>query len=233
MTPEYEHEPVKGLPGHLPEGERILWQGAPEWWPLARNVLRVRGVAIYFGLIAAWAGFVVTRESGLARGLVAAAWVLPVAFAALGILCALAMAMARTTVYTLTDNRLVLRYGVALPMAVNVPFSKVQGVSMRTDADGTGNIAFDIGTKPNIGYLMMWPHARPRYFSHTQPMLRGIRDPQRIADLMSGPLKRSLEAGQEIAKASVRPVDVLSPVGRPGSAGPMIGQHAAVAQAQS
>jgi len=33
---EYEYEPVPGLPQRLPQGERILWQGAPDWQTLAR-----------------------------------------------------------------------------------------------------------------------------------------------------------------------------------------------------
>ena len=28
---DFDFEPVRGLPQVLPEGERLLWQGAPRW----------------------------------------------------------------------------------------------------------------------------------------------------------------------------------------------------------
>lgn len=228
---EHEHEPVRGLPGHLPEGERMLWQGSPEWWPIARSVLHVRGVSVYFLLIMAWAGISVARGEGVIRGITAAAWVVPVALVALGILCGLGWWIARTTIYTLTDKRLVLRYGIALPMAVNVPFSKVESVSMSVDANGTGNIAFDIGARPSIGYFKMWPHARPWWLSRTQPMIRGIRDPHRIADLLKEPLARTLGASAAVSLVKAgneRPSPAQGqgqPV-RPAAAGPLMGQQA-------
>lgn len=232
---EYEHEPVRGLPGHLPDGERMLWQGSPEWWSIARGVMHLRGVAIYFLVIMAWAGITVARGDGIGRGITAAAWVAPVALAALGILCGLSWWIARTTVYTLTDKRLVLRFGVALPMAVNVPFSKVESVAMTEDADGNGNIAFGIGERPSIGYFMMWPHVRPWWLSRTQPMIRGIREPQRVAGLLKEALAKSVaspSAETSIAAASGKPMPVSVPAARPGSAGPLIGQQAVAGQAR-
>ena len=52
---EYDNEPIRGLPGLLPAGETILWQGAPDWRALARTAFRTRLVAGYFGMLAAWA----------------------------------------------------------------------------------------------------------------------------------------------------------------------------------
>ena len=46
---EHDFEPIRGLPGPLPEGETILWQGAPDWRVLAVQAFHVRAVAIYFG----------------------------------------------------------------------------------------------------------------------------------------------------------------------------------------
>jgi uncharacterized protein (TIGR03382 family) len=48
---EYDNEPVRGLPGHLPAGEHILWQGAPDWRTLARTGLHTHIVAVYFGVL--------------------------------------------------------------------------------------------------------------------------------------------------------------------------------------
>jgi len=63
---EYEHEPIRGLPGDLPPGERILWQGAPDWRVLCRTALHPGWVAGYFALFAALA-----LASGSLFGLVA------------------------------------------------------------------------------------------------------------------------------------------------------------------
>ena len=51
---EHDFEPVHGLPAHLPQGERLLWQGAPSWRSLAIRAFHVRKVAIYFGLFGLW-----------------------------------------------------------------------------------------------------------------------------------------------------------------------------------
>ena len=44
---EHEFEAAPGLPEPLPAGERVLWQGAPQWRTLAVEVFHVRAVAIY------------------------------------------------------------------------------------------------------------------------------------------------------------------------------------------
>ena len=54
---EYDHEPVRGLPGVLPSGEALLWQGAPEWRSLVlpdrSHVTREGRAALTQGLILA------------------------------------------------------------------------------------------------------------------------------------------------------------------------------------
>ena len=41
----------KLLPADIPEGERVLWFGRPEWVSLARNAYRANWVAAYFGVL--------------------------------------------------------------------------------------------------------------------------------------------------------------------------------------
>ena len=41
-----------GLPGPLPKGERLLWQGRPALVSLARRAFHVDLVALYFGGLA-------------------------------------------------------------------------------------------------------------------------------------------------------------------------------------
>ena len=44
---------------------------------------------------------------------------------AIGIALVFAWASARTTVYTITNRRVVMRFGIALPMTLNLPFTLI------------------------------------------------------------------------------------------------------------
>ncbi|MCY4328035.1 MAG: PH domain-containing protein, partial [Rhodobacteraceae bacterium] len=54
MHDDFAMEPIQGLPGNLPAGERILWQGRPDWWALAKSALAFQWVCGYFLLLAGW-----------------------------------------------------------------------------------------------------------------------------------------------------------------------------------
>ena len=45
---EHEFEAAPGLPEPLPRGERLIWQGSPDWVQLAIHAFHVRKLAIYF-----------------------------------------------------------------------------------------------------------------------------------------------------------------------------------------
>ncbi|WP_232824387.1 hypothetical protein [Blastomonas sp. UPD001] len=55
MITEYDEEPVRGLPGELPQGETLLWQGSPDWRLLARSAFFTRIVGLYFAALVALA----------------------------------------------------------------------------------------------------------------------------------------------------------------------------------
>ena len=90
MSAEYEIEPIRGLPGDLPEGEHILWQGAPSWKRLARDAFKTRWVAGYFAALLLWAA-VDGNASGFAMTLLVGA-------AGVALLHVLAWLAARATV---------------------------------------------------------------------------------------------------------------------------------------
>ena len=186
---EHENEPVPGLPGELPAGERMLWQGAPRFSSLAAQVFHVRKVAVYFVLLMAARGAL-----GLADGMAPLAalghalWLLPLAAAGLGLLLLLAWLVQRSTLYTITTRRVVLRYGVALPMSINVPFTIIESAGLRVHADGSGELTLALGGNDRIAYLHLWPHARPWALKRPQPMLRGVESPQKVAELLAAAL---------------------------------------------
>lgn len=202
---DFAVEEVPGLPGALPAGEELLWQGKPDWRSLAVHVLHVRKVGAYFALLAAW-----TVVDGLSSG--ASATLLTGTLAALAgsaalaiaILCWLAVQMARTTIYSITSARVVLRIGIALPMTVNLPFRVVLSAALRQRRDGSGDLLLELEPGMRIGYAVLWPHVRPWRFAQAQPLLRGLADPVPVAQLLATALKRGV-GGSVAAPLPARP----------------------------
>ena len=83
----------------------------------------------------------------------------------LGIIYGLAWVQARTTTYTLTTARVVLRIGAALPVTFNLPFAQVGAASLDLRRDGTGTIALDTLGETRISVLVAWPHVRPGHWT--------------------------------------------------------------------
>lgn len=168
MSMEYENEPIPGLPGRLPPGETILWQGTPDWRGVARGVFHTRLVAVWFVIVAGFA-FVAGGT-----GVVGAATTLAVALLGLGLLAVLARAQAKSTIYTLTNKRVVLRFGVALAKCVNVPLSLVGKADVKPAGTGMVDVSLTPTVRFPLAYLQMWPHVRPWKFGSPQPMLRSV-----------------------------------------------------------
>ncbi|MGL5114588.1 MAG: photosynthetic complex putative assembly protein PuhB [Beijerinckiaceae bacterium] len=187
---DFAFEPVRGLPGPLPRGERMLWQGAPGFGELAIRAFHVRKVAVYFGLLIAWRAF---RGMGdgvpAADAVIEAFSVLPIGLAAVGILLLLAWAYARTSVYTLTNRRLVIRSGVALPVTLNLPYARFSGAGLKQRAGGKGDLLIELVPEDHVAPMILWPHMRPWRWLRPQPMLRGIPDAAAVADLLASALK--------------------------------------------
>ena len=186
---EFEIEPVPGLPEQLPEGEQLRWQGAPKWGALAVRALHVRTVAIYFGLlIALRVGYMLLTGESARMALLTGLWLTVLCLAAVAILSLTAYALARSTIYSITNRRVVIRFGVALPMAVNIPFKAVQSAGLRRYADGVGDIPMALGDGHHVSYLILWPNVRPWRIFDAQPMLRCVPDVDRVAEILADAL---------------------------------------------
>lgn len=186
MSAEHEIEPVPGLPGRLPPGEEIIWQGSPVRARLARTAFHTRTVSLYFGVLALAGLAYALPDAG--QGLRAFTGIgLTIAVGALGValLHLFAWLSARSTIYTLTNKRIVIRAGMALPTCINIPLSLIDSADLRTFDDGTGDIPVKLTRGNELGYAQLWPHARPWHFNHTQPMLRSIPDAARVATLLA------------------------------------------------
>lgn len=209
MSDDHDFEPAYGLPELLPAGERLLWQGVPQWRVLAREALHVRKLAAYFGVLLAWRAVVVLGDG---EGLVAVAlswlWMLPLAALALGLLTTLAWLIGRTSVYSITDRRVVMRIGIVLTITFNLPYRTIEAAGLRIHPDGSGDITLTLAPAERIAYLHLWPHVRPWKVARTEPMLRALPDAQHVAQLLSNALA---------ASAGVAPAAMPAPdaAGRP------------------
>ncbi|WP_199200529.1 photosynthetic complex putative assembly protein PuhB [Alkalicaulis satelles] len=201
-------EPIPGLPDDLPEGERVLWQGAPDWKSLAVHVFHIRFVALYFAVLMTWEASA-TLSGGGGAGLAASTASLQAltGAAAIALLCLFAWLIARSTVYTITSGRVVIRAGVALPKAVNIPFAIIGSAALNVRASGHGDIPLQLSGPDRAAYLSLWPHVRPWRLNNAQPMLRGVPDAAKAAEVLGAALAE--KAGQSPVRvartASARP----------------------------
>ena len=175
---DFATEPAPGLPGALPQGEKLLWQGSPDWRSLALRAFHIRKVAIYFGVLMLWRGYSMKADgASAADALWYALGLAPMAAICLAILGGLAYAYARMTIYTITSRRVLMRSGVALPITVNLPFKRIDAAGLKLHADGTGDVAIELAKGDRIAILAIWPNMRPWRMSRPAPMLRSLPKP--------------------------------------------------------
>jgi hypothetical protein len=186
ISQEHEFEPQYGLPERLPAGEKIVWQGSPVWQHLAREVFHVRKLTVYFAailMLRAW--FVSSSGAAWLTVLYSVLLLTPLFAAALGFLYALAYYSAKTTVYTITDKRVVMRVGIVLSVTYNLPFKEIFSAGLAAATNGTGNIALALKPGVRIAYLQLWPHVRPWVVRNPQPLLRSVANANEVASLLA------------------------------------------------
>ena len=205
VTPAHEHEfeAAHGLPEALPSGEVQLWQGSPDVKLMARQALHIDLVMGYFGVLLAWRGLSGWYDgAGLGPTLMAMVGMLPMIVLGLGLLAGFAWLMARTTVYTITNRRVVMRVGVVLSITFNLPFAQIAAAGWRARGRG-GDIVLDLAGTDRIAYLHLWPHARPWHMKRTQPMLRGLADAPAVAQILSQALAQAEASRQALPQRAV------------------------------
>ena len=203
MKPHHEHEfeAAPGLPEALPAGEHILWQGSPDWKRLAVDAFHVKRLTIYFAamlllqVVLSW-----DTSASLRMNLGALTISGSLALIALGLLALTAKLSASTTMYTLTNKRIVMRIGIVLTLSFNLPLRWIQAAQIKPQTDGFGDIALELKGDDRIAYLHLWPHARPWYINQPQPLLRNIADIQNVGQLLH---KAWLERQHEIENSPV------------------------------
>ena len=181
--------------------ETVLWQGRPTTTGLTRSLFRIRAVMGYFVVLAAW-NLAAAHADGLwpSAAFQSALWVtVPAAVAAI-VLAAMAWLIAITTHYTITDRRVILQVGVALPIALTLPLKRIVAAGVKLNADGSGDIPLALG-RQKLAYLLLWPHARPWRFKNPEPMLRAIPNVREVANILSRALLTASPAAEAITLA--------------------------------
>lgn len=181
---EHDFEPMRGLPEMLPADEHILWQGSPDWRSLAVRAFHLRKLAVYFSaLLLLRAGLVMALDGGTVQQALRSLLVPgTLALLALALVATLAWLSARTSVYTITDKRVVMRVGIVLTLAFNLPYARVAAADLKRGASNdVGDIALTLSGGDRIAWLNLWPHARPWQVARPQPTLRCVPQATAVA----------------------------------------------------
>lgn len=191
--------------------ERVLWKGRPQLGLLARTAFHGRSAGAYMAALVVVALLLGRNDAAIVAAL------LGVALAA--ILHLLAWASARSTLYILTDQRLIMRIGIAIETRVNIPLKQITAAHLAVlTRDGHGDIAFELAGERLLGTLLLWPHVRPWHYAMPQPMLRSVPDAAALAQMIAeararfGAIERNLSEIKEAAPASGQTAGQGSPV---------------------
>lgn len=211
---DFAFEPVPGLPALPPEGETILWQGGPDWRGLAWRAFHLREVTCYFGaLVAAQPVLALVQGTPLAATLLPMTWLTLAGSVAAGLLAGLAFLAARGTVYTITSRRLVMRFGIALPMTINLPFALVAQAGLKLRRGGSGDIPVGLVPGERISYIVLWPHARPWRLARPEPMLRELPEAERAAGILARALAAHAGSAVSLPQPATAANDARLPQG--------------------
>lgn len=182
----------RGLPAKLPSGEQVLWQGSPSRSSLAHQLFHVRFITAYFVVFALFRAVMALQDEwSIGDAAIAAAPALACAAIVIALFELLAWLSARTTIYTITSQRIVMRIGIALSKTIDIPFKRIESLHLQQGANGFGNISIELTRDASIPYLILWPFARPWHLRHPQPMLRALPDAASIAETLVARLKEA------------------------------------------
>jgi hypothetical protein len=135
-------------------------------------------------LIAARTGYLIMDGEPVATWSGMLVWqVLASAFVML-LIVGLATVYSRTTCYSLTNERLIIKTGAAITIHINLPLQQITAADLREYSDGTGDITLQVSRAEKLYWLLLWPNVRSWWIRPLRPVLRGLRDAQTVAHLL-------------------------------------------------
>ncbi len=183
--------------------EKVLWKGRPNLSVLTRTAFHLGGYAVYMTVMVllAWAWGNTDSAIFLAiAGLFGAV-----------VIQLIAWRCANSTLYILTDVRLIMRIGMSVEARINIPLKHIEAAHLHMRGSRFGDVALELGGERMLGYSLLWPHARPFRFNRPQPMLRAIPDAQGFAQTLAeacakyAPIEKNLTNVKEGGAATAKP----------------------------
>ena len=175
-------------------------------------------MAAYFAGMLALCAFTTEHQPG--SEVYVASAVVRVSLSAFVMLSALGLsrAVATTSWYAITTHRLVLRVGMAFPMSINIPFKILESAGVGVFKDGTGQVTLKVQPGNRIAYIALWPHCRVFRFNNPEPVLRGLEEPQKVAQILARAVADAADADTRVERGAAAD-RVNGTVGVPATAG--------------
>ena len=177
----HEFEPTFGFPESLPFSEKVLWQGSPCAWLIARRIFFLPHLFFYFLILSCLALIFNSEVLTIKDLFIKFLSYMSLGMVAIFLLLAISYLISSTTVYSVTDKRVVMRIGIVLNLSLNIPFSKIETAAWKEYPDKSGDISLDLVPDNKIAYLHLWPHCRPWFFSSPRPRLSCLKDVEVVA----------------------------------------------------
>ena len=174
----------------LPDGEVLIWQGRPE-----ASTIAIRGMYLWYvvayllSLVLFRTGYLIMGDALISEWSALLAWQLLASLFIVGVIVGLSVLYGKTTIYSLTNRRLILRTGVAVPIHVNFPLEQIASADLKVFSDGTGDIALKLENSDKLYWLLLWPNVRSWWVRPLQPLLRGLRDFELAASTLASAAK--------------------------------------------
>ncbi len=190
-------------PVRLHDGEHLIWQGVPSWRRIVLDVFHLRGIVFYFALLLVANG-VSARAQHMDRAATLHA-TLPLVgalLAALAFVLVIAHANWRSIHYTVTTDRVVLRYGVALAGTLSIPHRAIAMVSVRMRPGHAGDIPLQLRAGHAVSLLKTWPLVRPWRLARAEPMLRAVPQAGLVATTLARSITAAMQPAMKLAEAA-------------------------------
>ena len=84
-------------------------------------------------------------------------------------------------------------------MSINIPFSRIKSAHVKCFAGDFGDIPLTVDDTNRVGYLVMWPHARPWQLKRPEPMLRCIPNASKVSEIIADTASSTLAATKSAA----------------------------------
>ena len=199
MEYKTKFEVHKNILDAIPEGESILWKGKPSFWGFSWYFFGLKLLAFYLIILSVvfaarltvtdfFTAFVVDFLPFLLSGILASC-----------ILMALAKIQSQSSVYIITENRVIIKSGAALSFLISMPFKKIKAVNLQKRKGSLGTISFELNSGKRVPYISCWPSVRPWRFKKTEPAFSCIENVDEVATI----LRKSVMAGRVSLQAHI------------------------------